>query len=135
MHELTIAKSLIDLACKHAREQGANRVSRLHVRLGTMSVVLRSLYACFGPATRGTLCENATLEVDEVPLTVHCRHCNATKQPAGRFNFRCPDCGTPTHEVLTGREMQLIGIDLAWPRTDETPGTRLASGDPITTPA
>ena len=65
MHELTIAKSLIDLACKHAREQGANRVTRLHVRLGTMSVVLRSLYACFGPATRGTLCENASLDVDQ----------------------------------------------------------------------
>ena len=135
MHELTIAKSLIDLACKHASEQGANGVTRRHVRLGTMSVVLRSLYACFGPATRGTLCENATLEVDEVPLTVHCRHCNATKQPAGRFNFRCPDCGTPTHEVLTGREMQLIGIDLAWPRADETPATRPVSGNPITTPA
>ncbi len=135
MHELTVAKSLIVLACKHAREQGANRVTRLHVRLGTMSVVLRSLYACFGPATRGTLCENATLEVDEVPLTVHCRQCNATKEPAGRFNFRCPDCGTPTHEVLTGREMQLIGIDLAWPRAGETQPASPALGDPITTPA
>ena len=129
MHELTIAKSLIDLACKHAHEQGAHRVTRLHVRLGTMSVVLRSLYACFGPATRGTLCDGARLDVEEVPLTVHCRHCNATKQPAGRFNFRCPDCGTPTHEVLTGREMQLIGIDLAWP-SDLEAAVRPDTSDP-----
>ncbi|MDZ4734785.1 MAG: hydrogenase maturation nickel metallochaperone HypA [Rhodospirillaceae bacterium] len=118
MHELTIAKSLIDLSCKHAREQGASRVTRLHIRLGSMSVVLRSLYSCFGPASRGTLCEGAMLEIDEVPLSVHCRRCNATKHPAGRFNFRCPDCGTPTPDVLTGREMQLIGIDLDYTRLD-----------------
>src|SRR5690606_19214610 len=118
MHELTIAKSLVDLACRHAREQGASRVTRLHIRLGTMSVVLRALYACFGPATRGTLGVGARLDVEEVPLPVRCRQCDGVKQPAGRFNFRCPDCGTPTHEVLTGREMQLIGIDLAWPRSD-----------------
>jgi hydrogenase nickel incorporation protein HypA/HybF len=114
MHELTIAKSLVDLSCAHARREGANRITRLHVRLGTMSVVLRSLYMCFGPASRGTLCEGATLEVEEVPLSVHCRTCDATKYPAGRFSFRCPDCGAPTHEVLTGREMQLIGIDLGY---------------------
>jgi hydrogenase nickel incorporation protein HypA/HybF len=112
MHELTIAKSLIDLACQNARERGASRVTRIHIRLGSMSVVLRSLYNCFGPASRGTLCEGAALEIDEVPLSVHCRRCNATKHPAGRFNFRCPDCGAPTPDVLTGREMQLIGIDL-----------------------
>jgi len=112
MHELSIAKSLIELSCAHAEREGARRISRLHVRLGTQSVVLRSLYMCFGPASRGTLCEGAALEIEEVPLSVHCRGCNATKYPVGRFSFRCPDCGTPAHEILTGREMQLIGIDL-----------------------
>jgi hydrogenase nickel incorporation protein HypA/HybF len=127
MHELTIARSLIDLSCKHAREQGASRVTRIHIRLGSMSVVLRSLYSCFGPASRGTLCEGALLDIDEVPLSVHCRRCNATRHPAGRFNFRCPDCGAPTPDILTGRELQLIGIDLDFTRRDGAPAETLAA--------
>jgi len=117
MHELSIARSLIELACRHAREQGANRVVRLQVRLGSASVVLRSLYTCFGPAARGTACEEAVLEIEEVPLSVYCRRCEDTRHPAGRFNFRCPSCGAPTHEVLTGREMQLVGIELGFDAT------------------
>lgn len=132
MHELSIAKSLVDIACRHAREQGASRVTRLHVRLGATSVVLRSFHMCFGPATRGTICEGAVLDIEEVPLSVHCPHCVATKYPAGRFSFRCPDCGTPTNRVLTGREMQLIGIDLAGARAAEAAAPDVAGDD--TTP-
>jgi hydrogenase nickel incorporation protein HypA/HybF len=43
------------------------------------------------------------------------------KTPAALYNFRCPDCGRPTPKVLTGREMQLVYIELAPGKTDESP--------------
>lgn len=113
MHELSIARNLIELACELAEQQGAARVRRIHVRLGALSAVMRSLYFCFGPASRGTLCEGAILQIEEVPLTVHCPQCEATKSPRARYNFRCPTCGTPTPRVLTGREMQLVALEFA----------------------
>lgn len=119
MHELSVARSLIDLSSEHARRQGACRITKLYVRLGEMSVVLRSFYFCFEPAARGTMCEGAELAIEEVPLSVYCRHCRQRRIPASRFSFRCPDCGAPTSDVVTGREMQLIGMDLEFPSVDQ----------------
>jgi hydrogenase nickel incorporation protein HypA/HybF len=113
MHELTLARSLIDLVDDYAKQQGGRQVRRIYVRLGEMSAMTRALHFCFGSASRGTSCEGAVLEIDEVPLTVRCGVCDAVKTPSGRYNFRCPDCGMPTPEIVTGREMQLTAIELA----------------------
>jgi hydrogenase nickel incorporation protein HypA/HybF len=112
MHELTIARHLVDLACEHAREQGADRVKSLQVRLGILSGMLKPLYFCFDAASRGTMCEGAALEIDEVPLTVMCPRCAVPKTPRTRHIFRCPTCGSPTPRVVTGREMQLVSLEL-----------------------
>jgi len=112
MHELTLARNLIDLACEHARAKGAARVKRIQVRLGILSGMMRPLHFCFGPASRGTLCENAVLEIEEVPLTVECPNCRAIKTPHTRYSFRCPTCGSPTPKVVTGRELMLVALEL-----------------------
>ena len=123
MHELSIAQSLIELACEHASDQGATRVTKIQVRLGVLSGLLRPLYFCFNLAARGTLCEDAILEIEEVPLTVLCPQCNAAKRPPTLYSFRCPTCGSPTPKVLSGREMQLVSLVVAGPdrEFDESP--------------
>jgi hydrogenase nickel incorporation protein HypA/HybF len=123
MHELTIASSLVELACDQAVKVGAARVAEINIRMGQLSGIARSLYFCFGAATRGTLCEGAVLRIEEVPLTVMCTHCNEVKTPTALYSFRCPDCGRPTPKVLTGREMQLLSLGLV--PADEMP-TELA---------
>jgi len=115
VHELSIAKSLIELACDYAENNGAVRVSRISVRLGTESVVFRSLYFCFESAAAGTLCEGAFLDIEEIPLSAFCPACDEAKALASRTSFRCPDCGTPTPRILTGREMQLVSLNLEYP--------------------
>ena len=115
MHELALARSLIELVDDYAARQGNRPVRRIHVRLGQLSAMTRALYFCFGSAARGTRCEGARLDIEEVPLTVRCAGCEAVKTPSGRYNFRCPDCGLPTPEVVTGREMQLAAIELGPP--------------------
>jgi len=119
MHELTIASALVEQVCGHAAGAGAQRVADIRIRMGALSGIARALYFCFPVAARGTLCDGAVLHIDEVPLTVMCGHCQAVKTPSGLYNFRCPDCGRPTPQVLTGREMQLVSIELVAPRTDQ----------------
>jgi len=118
MHELSIANALIDQVCEHAASSGAERVAAISIRMGALSGISRALYFCFPSASRGTICEGAILHIHEVPLTVMCTHCEAVKTPAALYNFRCPDCGRPTPKVLTGREMQLVSIELVAPSTD-----------------
>ncbi len=112
MHELSMAQSLIQLACEHAEQCGAQKIGRIRVRLGVLSGMLRSLYFCFGAASRGTGCEGAVLEVEEVPLTVYCSRCDEVRKPGSRYSFACPVCSTPTPDIITGREMQLVAIEL-----------------------
>ena len=111
MHELSIAQSLIELASDHAAKEGSNRISRIQVRLGVLSGMLRALYFCFESASRGTICEGSVLEIEEIPLTVYCPRCDENKIPGNRYSFACPDCSTPTPKVVTGREMQLVAIE------------------------
>lgn len=112
MHEVTIATSLVEQVCDYARSQGIAKVARIDIRIGALRGIARSLQFCFGPASKGTLCHDATLCIEEVPLTVMCTHCDAVKVPATLYNFRCPDCGYPTPKVLTGREMELVSLAL-----------------------
>jgi hydrogenase nickel incorporation protein HypA/HybF len=97
--------------------------------MGVLSGVARALHFCFPSAARGTLCEGATLHIEDVPLTVFCSHCQEVKSPAALYNFRCPDCGRPTPKVLTGREMQLVSIELAPRERDATARSAALSGE------
>jgi hydrogenase nickel incorporation protein HypA/HybF len=112
MHELTIANSLVELACDYARRNGALRVSSITIRLGVLCGLSRALYFCFEPASRGTRCEGASLTIIESPVRVFCENCNETKTPRTLYNLRCPDCGRPTLRVLSGREMDLVAIEV-----------------------
>jgi hydrogenase nickel incorporation protein HypA/HybF len=113
MHELSVATSLIELASDRARREGAVGISRLVIRVGVLQHIGRSIGFCFEVAARGTACEGAVLEIEEVPLTVHCDSCKAVKTPSGPFNFRCPDCGAATPRVVTGRELQFVSLTLS----------------------
>ena len=119
MHELALARALIEMVDAHAAEQGASQVLRINLRIGQLSAVMRALHVSFEVASRGSCCESAVLTIEEVPLTVHCRFCAATKTPSGPYNFRCPDCGQATPNIVTGREMQLVSIELADPQPME----------------
>lgn len=103
---------MIEMVEEYAARHGAHGVRRINVRLGVLSAITRALHVSFHAASRGTLCEAAVLEIEEVPLTVHCHVCDQVKTPSGPYNFRCPDCGHPTPRMVTGREMQLVSIEL-----------------------
>ena len=126
MHELSIAQSLIELVSEHATREGAACVRTVRIRMGELSGFRRALYFCFDRVSRGTLCESARLVIEEVPLTVHCDHCDGVKRPGGRYNFRCPTCGMPTPKVVTGREMQVTAIELDFEGSE--PADALATG-------
>ena len=112
MHELALARSLIELVDEYAFEHNASRVKQVNLRLGEMSAMARALHFCFNSVSQGTVCEGAQLYIDEVPLTVYCNYCESVRHPSGRYNFRCVECGMPTPKIVTGREMQLVSIEL-----------------------
>ncbi len=113
MHELSIALSLIDLATEEAERAGADRVSKVYLKVGALSgVVCDALAFSFDVAAADTLVEGATLEMEAVPVAVFCPHCAAEKELADLFSFACPDCGTLTPDVRRGRELEMTAIEV-----------------------
>jgi hydrogenase nickel incorporation protein HypA/HybF len=114
VHELSIAISLVERACEKAEELGAVRVEALHLRLGPLSgVVKEALLFSFDLAAEGTAVAGARLEIEDVPLTVRCPHCAAERVLPSPQRLRCPDCDTPTPEVVRGRELELSALEVS----------------------
>lgn len=113
MHELSIAMSLVEVAAEKAAELGGVRVQSLRLRLGPLSgVVKEALLFSFDLAAQGTPLEGARLEIEDVPVTVHCPLCGVEQPLPSIQSFHCPICGTPTPDVVQGRELELTALEV-----------------------
>jgi hydrogenase nickel incorporation protein HypA/HybF len=108
---MSIAMSLVEVACEQAERLGEARVVALHVRLGPLSgVVKEALEFSFELAAADTAIAGARLEIEEVPVTVHCPVCRCERRLASVQHFHCPVCDAPTPEVLHGKELLLTAL-------------------------
>jgi hydrogenase nickel incorporation protein HypA/HybF len=113
MHELSVALSLLDVAAEEARRQGEVRVCAIHLRLGPLSGVLKdALLSAFALAREGTALEAAELVVEDVPVRGLCATCNAEAPVASLQEMCCARCGTPLAEIVSGREMDIVALEI-----------------------
>jgi hydrogenase nickel incorporation protein HypA/HybF len=112
VHELSMAISLVELACEKTAGLGDVRVEALHLRLGALSGVVReALVFSFDVAAAGTPLAGARLVIEDVPLTVRCPRCAEERELAG-FPLVCPVCETPTPEVVRGKDLELTALEV-----------------------
>jgi hydrogenase nickel incorporation protein HypA/HybF len=115
MHEFALVMSMLDLAERSARAEGATRIEAIHLEIGALAgVVPEALDFAFGGAKQGTMAEGARLEVDYLPAIAHCASCEADFELDNRFGIAlCPICDTPSAELRQGRELQLSHLEVA----------------------
>jgi hydrogenase nickel incorporation protein HypA/HybF len=112
MHELSIALSILDLAAEEAERHGG-RVAAVHLKLGPLSgVVKQALLSAYDLAREGTPLARAELVVAETVLTAWCPACAAQRTLASPQSLCCPDCGGPTPEVVGGRELEVVALEI-----------------------
>ena len=112
MHELSIAMSIVEMAQEEAERQSA-QVNAVHLDLGALSgVVKEALLFSYQVACGGTLLEGSRLVVKEIPVEVYCPMCRTSKVLQSMQWFSCPDCGTPTSEVIHGKELMVTALEL-----------------------
>jgi hydrogenase nickel incorporation protein HypA/HybF len=113
MHELSIAVSLVEIACQEALQAGAGRVGMVRLRVGAFSGVVRdALTFAFDIATDGTMLQGATLEIEDVPVVVYCAQCRAEAELPDLYRLQCPECGSPTPELRRGKELEITALEL-----------------------
>jgi hydrogenase nickel incorporation protein HypA/HybF len=113
MHELSIAMSMIEMASEEAARRGGVQVSAIHLRLGPLSGVVReALLFSYEVACDGTPLEGSRLVIEDVPVVVFCPACSGERTLASVQRFCCPDCGTPTAQVVGGRELEVVALEI-----------------------
>jgi hydrogenase nickel incorporation protein HypA/HybF len=114
MHELSIAMSIVDLVEEEAAERGGAAINAIHLRLGALAGVVKdALLFSWDVACEGTSVAGSRLVIEEVPILMYCPACRGPRKPESMQWLVCPECRSPVSEVLQGRELQVVAMEIA----------------------
>jgi hydrogenase nickel incorporation protein HypA/HybF len=109
VHELSLCQSIAGIVRTHA---AGRPVARVHVQVGHLrQVVPDTLAWCWTWSTDGSDLAGSVLDIEEVPVAVHCPTCDAhtvLHEPA----FRCGSCGSTGVRVTAGEELLVTSLEL-----------------------
>lgn len=112
MHELSIAMGIVEAAADEAKQRNV-RVNAVHLRLGALSGVVKdALLFSYEVACQDTPLQGSRLLIEEVPVTVLCPKCEEKRVLESVQLFTCPECGSPTGDVLGGRELEVFALEV-----------------------
>jgi hydrogenase nickel incorporation protein HypA/HybF len=113
MHEMGIAQELVRIALDALPQDLENpKVETLNLKIGKLSsVVEHSLTFCFEIITKDTPLENARLKIESVPVRIRCGTCGKEWEVDTPV-FQCPDCEQGKVEMLSGREIEIVSLEL-----------------------
>jgi len=113
MHEISVAIAIVDEVTERAAAEHAARIASVKLRVGELScVVNEALGFAWELATDGTLAAGSQLEIERMPLMVFCPTCTEPRRPASVTLFVCSECGTPASEIVGGRELEVVSMEV-----------------------
>ena len=113
MHELSIAMSIVELAQEVSARHCGARVTAVHLKLGALSgVVKEALLSSYEMACQDTPLQGSQLVIEEVPVAVFCPNCQANRALHSIQLFCCAECGTPTSEIVQGKELEVVVLEI-----------------------
>ena len=121
MHEYSIVEVVLDSVIPAAEKAGADRIVCVRLRVGDMTeVVQESLDFMWGICCeqRGPMVEGCRLEVEYVYPRSACLKCGHEFEH-DRFHLKCPECGSASTMLLSGRELEIASMDVDIP--DDAP--------------
>jgi hydrogenase nickel incorporation protein HypA/HybF len=112
MHELSIAISIVEMAEEEAKRH-RGRVAAVHLKVGMLSgVVKEALLSSYEMASADTPLAGSRLQIEEGPIVVYCGACRVQREIKSAQWFCCPECGTPTSEVVQGKELEVVALEI-----------------------
>jgi hydrogenase nickel incorporation protein HypA/HybF len=104
---------MIDLAADEIERQGGGRVVALHLRLGPLSgVIPEALLSAWDLACESSPLAGCRLVIENVPIVIDCRSCGGQRPVRSIQEICCADCGSPSTRVVTGREMDVVALEM-----------------------
>ncbi len=110
MHEMSLALNIVEIACKTAEKNNANKINSIEIEVGKLAGVLEdSLSFCFQAVRKNTPAENAEMNIISIIGKGHCSECDNTFETESFFTL-CPKCGGFAVEIIQGKELKIKSI-------------------------
>ncbi len=128
MHEWALAEAVVSTTLKIAEEKELKEVIELKIKIGELQQIDQEIFEFALSQLRSPMLKNAKFSLETVKAELKCRVCNhkwkfSTKnlnEDVSEFihfvpeiahtYVKCPKCGSPDFEILTGRGVWLDSI-------------------------
>ncbi len=107
MHEMSLAEGILQIVEEAAQQQGFAKVSEVRLEIGALSgVEPDALTFCLDVVFRGSVAEDARVELERIPGQGFCLACGETVEIAALYDA-CPKCGSYQVQASGGTEMRV----------------------------
>ena len=105
MHELSIAKGIVDIAEKETAKVKANKVESIELEIGTLSgLEVDALEFVWALAVEGTVLEHASKKIHIIKGEAKCSDCN-TFFELNQVYDACPNCNSFLKVIIKGKQL------------------------------
>ncbi len=114
MHEVSIALGMVDELTRIARENNANKITLIKLKIGKMSgIVTDSLKFAFDAIKlEHPLLLSAEILINEVPLIYKCNDCNKSFETDDIYFPACSECKSYNLTLISGEEQHIENVEL-----------------------
>jgi hydrogenase nickel incorporation protein HypA/HybF len=113
MHEMGIVQSIMDILEEQAKIHNAKKVVRVNLEFGVLTAVMpEAIRFAFDVLSKGTVAEEADINITIIPLKMRCMDCNE-EHTLHEYQPICPSCSSAAILILEGRdEMRIASLEV-----------------------
>jgi len=87
-------------------------IEKVNIKVGRHSCVMpENLRFCFNAAIEGTSLAGTKLNIEEIPVIIRCNSCHV-EWIVDEIVFMCIKCTSKNIDVISGRELEIVSIDI-----------------------
>lgn len=112
MHEMSLCEGMREILQQQATAQNYSVVKTVFLEIGKLSgVEPDAMRFAFPVVMRGSLAENATLQIIEVAGQAWCSQCQKNVPIQERYDG-CPLCENPRLQITDGEQMRIKELEV-----------------------
>lgn len=112
MHEMAIARNIINIAIAAAEKQGVKKITKVNVVAGELrGIIPAQLIFGFGLMAENTIASGAYLGLEIMPVMGKCKKCSETFV-VKNYCYVCPKCQSEAIETISGTELRVKDIEV-----------------------
>ncbi len=114
MHEVSIALGMVDELTRIARENNAEKITLVKLKIGKLSgIVVDSLKFAFDAIKlEHPIMTTAEIIINEIPLIYKCNDCNTEFEADDLYFPECTGCKSYNLAIISGEEQHIENVEL-----------------------